>query len=193
MIKVSVFCASGNHCDMIYLKSAYKLGQLLAKENAEIFYGGGKIGLMGELANGALSNNGSVTGVIPKMFYERGLGNDDIQKMIITEDMDERKKILITAPDFILVLPGGIGTLEELIQALSMKFLKMIDTPIIIINFNNYFAPQLEMLHRFYQEKFMNEDFVSLFSVVTSPEEAILLMRAQNPYLTSPKNRSDFA
>lgn len=186
MIKsVTVFCASSDKCNPEYLNEASLLGELLAKNNIQLVYGGGKAGLMGKLSEAALINNGTVTGIIPDHLYNLELGNENVTKLIITKDIHERENLLLTISDCIMVLPGGIGTLEEFQQALAWKVLNLIDKPVILINFDNYFDHLLKMLQKTTDDGFMSDKLLELFDIVENSVDALKLIKqfnSKNPY-----------
>ena len=130
--RVCVFCASSSDVDPFYLDEAERLGKELAESGREIIYGGGNIGLMGRLADGSLKNGGYVIGVIPTFLDSLELGHTGCQELIQVEDMHTREKRMITDSDCIVTLPGGCGTFEELLQAVTWKRLGLIISPIII-------------------------------------------------------------
>ena len=174
MINVSVFCASSQEVDSSYLMEAFKVGRLLVENHYGIIYGGGSVGLMGAVADGALSFNGSqITGVIPDFMHEMKLGHETISELIVVDGMHSREAMMLLKADFITVLPGGVGTFSELFQALAWKQLGLINAQIIIVNVNNYFDRLIKMIHQSIDQKFMKEDFRNFFYVVNNAEEAI--------------------
>jgi len=171
--KVCVFCAASNNVDNIYNEEAFLLGQLLAESEKEIMFGGGSIGLMGQLADGAISKNGKVTGVIPEFLDNLELGHKSIDKMHVVDSMHTRKNKLLTESDCVIALPGGCGTFEELLEAITWKRLGLIISPVIIVNINNYFDPLIEMLEKSIREKFMREEYHKTWIVVKNAKEAM--------------------
>ena len=171
--KVCVFCAASNECREEFLKDAFYLGKRLAELNIKIIYGGGKVGLMGNLAYGAHSAGGDVMGVIPKLFKDLQLEHPDVKEMLVVDDLHKRESIMIKEADGIIVLPGGCGTIEELLQAITWKLLGLIIKPIVIVNLDNYFSPLLEMLNRTVEEKFLDAESLKLWTVVSNIDECI--------------------
>ena len=178
-IKVCVFCAASNECKKYFLEAAYKLGKRLAEYNIKIIYGGGKVGLMGNLADGALSAGGKIMGVIPTLFKDLQLEHPNATEMIVVADLHKRESIMINEADAIVVLPGGCGTIEELLQAITWKLLGLIIKPIIIVNLGNYFSPLLEMLNRTVEEKFLDAESLKLWTVVTNIDECVEDIRSK--------------
>ena len=136
--KVCVFCGSKSGNDENYIKIAFKIGKELSKKKYSIIYGGGKIGLMGALAEGVTSNKGNLFSIIPKYFQNKDVISKNSNKIIFTKDFYERKKIMINSADIFLVLPGGFGTLDELFEVLSLNQLNIIKKKVVLLNTNNF-------------------------------------------------------
>lgn len=174
---VTCFCASSNRVDQYYLDSAYELGAILARNNKTVVYGGGKVGLMGRLAQGVLDNGGKIIGVIPKFMQKYELGHNGITKLIEVQTMHEREELMIMKADCIVALPGGCGTIEELLQAITWKRLKIIPTPIVIANIKNYYSPLIQQLNKAVDENFMREEHRRLWDVANSVGEIFDIIR----------------
>ena len=173
MIKrVCVYCASSSKAANIYKKEAFRLGEILSNEGIACNYGGGSIGLMGELAQSMIKNGGEITGIIPKFMVEKGWGNPNV-KQIEVETMHERKQRMIRDVDAAIALPGGCGTLEELMEIITWKQLSIFNQPIIILNIDNYFSPLLEMLQKAVNENFMREEHLKMWNCINSVEEVL--------------------
>jgi conserved hypothetical protein, DprA/Smf-related, family 2 len=175
---VTCFCASSNRVDKYYLDSAYELGEILARNHKTVFYGGGKVGLMGRLAQGVLDNKGQIIGVIPKFMQKYELGHNGITRLIEVETMHQREEIMISRADCIVALPGGCGTFEELLQAITWKRLKIISAPIIIVNLKKYYNPLIQQLNKAVDENFMRTEHRQLWEVAESIPEVYDLIRA---------------
>jgi len=181
MIKrVCVFCASSERVHTSFLDEAYKLGKLLSINGIELIYGGGKRGLMGRLSDGALSVNGKVIGVIPNFMSTLELGRTDLNELREVQSMHDREAIMINQSDAIIALPGGIGTFEELTQAIAWKYLGIIIKPIIIVNFNGYFEHILKAFTQAIDLGFMTPEHASLWSIVGSAEESVEKLKSIN-------------
>lgn len=174
---VTVFCGSSSKVESVYLETAVELGELLALNGKTIVYGGGKVGLMGKLAEGVLSKGGKIIGVIPKFMKKIELGHNGITRLIEVETMHEREETMLKKGDCIVALPGGCGTMEELLQAIAWKKLKLIFAPIIILNINNYYSPLIEQLNRAVEQNFMRKEHRELWNVATSPQQTYDLVR----------------
>jgi uncharacterized protein (TIGR00730 family) len=171
--RVSVFCASSNKIAKIYFDAARKLGLVLAEHGIAANYGGGAMGLMGMLANTMMEAGGSIRGIIPQFMVEQGWNHPFVKDMLIVTDMHERKKKLTENIDAFIALPGGIGTLEELLEIMTHKQLGQVLLPIIIINANHFFDPFLEMLVKMVEENFMREVHQDIWQVVEDPEDVL--------------------
>jgi len=172
-IKATVFCGASRTCKEEYLEQASKLGELLAQKGIEIIYGGGNIGLMGHLADAAMSKGGRVVGIIPKFLKDMELGHKGITELREVESLHEREEIMMTEPDIIIALPGGIGTFSELFQAITWKRLWQIKSKIIIVNIDGYFQPLIDMLNKAIKENFLKEEFSNLWTVVDKVEDVL--------------------
>lgn len=180
MIKrVCVYCASSSQVDEKYKQAAYRLGEILSEKGIGCNYGGGAIGLMGELAQSMVKNHGDITGVIPHFMVERGWDNP-LVKEIETPDMHARKERMVQDVDAAIALPGGCGTLEELMEIITWKQLGLFLKPIIILNVDHFFDPLIAMLDQCVAENFMSEQLKKTWTVVTTAEEVIPAI--QNAY-----------
>ena len=177
---VCVFCASSKSVNDLFLDAAYKLGSTLAEMKVSIIYGGGKVGLMGKLSDGALSSGGKVVGFIPEFMQAKEWGRDDIDELNVVETIHQRESYLIQSADAIIALPGGIGTMEELLQALAWKFLGIINKPVYIVNLNNYYDDLLRMLDKSISERFMGEAFSTSWKVFDTVDAVIDEIKSVN-------------
>lgn len=171
--RVSVFCASSNKVDKIYFDAARKLGLALAEHGIAANYGGGGVGLMGKLADTMMEAGGSIRGIIPQFMVDQGWNHPLVKDMFIVKDMHERKKRLTENIDAFIALPGGVGTLEELLEMMTHKQLGQVLVPIIIINTNQFFDPFLEMLRKMVEEQFMREIHQNIWQVIEDPEDVV--------------------
>lgn len=176
--KITVYCASSDKVDEQFLMAAEKLGNSLASEGYHIIYGGGKIGLMGRLANGALSKNGKITGVIPEFMMGLELAHEGLSDLRIVKDIHSRQATMLYESDLIITLPGGSGSMLEFFEAISWKRLGLISSPIILVNLFDYYAPMIQMLERSIEEKFMEHDYCKLWNVTSSIEETVEFVKS---------------
>jgi hypothetical protein len=172
-MKVCVFASSSSRINEVYNIAASRLGELLAASDVEVVYGGGGIGLMGKLADAVMVNGGKVTGVIPSFMQDEGWGHRGIEDMIVTHDMGERKKKMFGLSAGVIALPGGVGTLEELTEAITLKQLSLFDGPIIILNTLGFYDHLIEFLDNMVDNHFLRSEHKGIWQVVNTPEEAI--------------------
>ena len=173
---VCVFCASSADIDVRYLDAARELGQLLAENGWRCVNGGGAVGLMGAVTDGTLDADGEVTGVIPKFMVDNGWCYDRLEDVVITADMHQRKQMMSEMADAVIALPGGVGTLEELLETLTWRQLGLVKVPVIILNILGYYDGLLAMLHHAIDEGFMKTNHARLWQVADTPAEAIALL-----------------
>ena len=173
MKRACVFCASSSKIDQIYLDAAIELGNILAKNNWAMNYGGGAVGLMGAISNTMLANQGKVTGIIPRFMVEIEWEHKGVRDMIHVNTMAERKELLVKDVDAVITLPGSTGTMEELFEVLSNKKLGLFTKPVILLNTNGFFDPLIEMLNKMIDENFMRNEHGQLWNTVNSPGEVL--------------------
>jgi uncharacterized protein (TIGR00730 family) len=176
---VCVYCASSRISHPDYRDAAYRLGTVLATKGFSIVYGGGAVGSMGALADGALSQGGRVIGILPRFMGELEWGHPSLSELQIVEDMRTRKHLMLTRSQAAVALPGGSGTLEELLEAITLKRLGLYLNPIVLVNTRGFFDPLLVQLTNAVAERFMDERHLRMWEVVSSPDEVPdALMRA---------------
>lgn len=173
---VCVYCASSTQIDPIYFDSASKLGHLLAERNINLINGAGKTGLMGASSDAALKAGGTVTGVIPKFMVENGWHHHQLTQLVITETMHERKQLMAKMSDGVIALPGGCGTMEELMEIITWKQLGLFLKPIIILNIDGFYDPLLCMFQKAIDTHFMRPEHGAIWQVAQTPEEAIEML-----------------
>ena len=174
---VCVYSASSTKIASVYFEAAEKLGSLLAKQHIRLINGAGSIGLMRSVADAVLENGGEVTGVIPHFMVEQNWHHSGLTDLIEVTTMHERKQKMANLSDGIIALPGGCGTLEELLEIITWKQLGLYLNPIIILNVNGFFDPLLEMLERAIEENFMRRQHGDIWKVARTPEEAVELLQ----------------
>lgn len=173
---VCVYCASSTKIDSIYFENASRLGNLLGEQGIRLINGAGRMGLMAATADGVLKSGGEVTGVIPRFMVEQGWQHEGLTHLVKTETMHERKQLMAEMSDGVIALPGGCGTMEELLEIITWKQLGLYFKPIVILNINGFFTPLLEMLQRAIDENFMREEHGSIWQVAQNAEEAVELL-----------------
>ncbi len=173
---VCVYSASSTKIDPVYFQAAEELGRLLAEHHIRLINGAGSIGLMCSVADAVLKNGGEVTGVIPHFMVEQNWHHTGLTELIEVESMHERKQKMANLSDGIIALPGGCGTLEELLEIITWKQLGLYLNPVIILNVNRFFDPLLEMLEKAIEENFMRQQHGDIWKVARTPEEAVKLL-----------------
>ncbi len=168
---VCVYCASSRTAHPEYRQAAFRLGEALAGHGVTVIYGGGAKGSMGALADGALSKGGRVIGILPRFMADLEWGHPGLSELRLVEDMRTRKHQMLTSAQAAVALPGGCGTLEELLEAITLKRLGLFLGPIVLVNTRGYFAPLLETLSRAVEEQFMDSRHALMWQVVARPED----------------------
>jgi uncharacterized protein (TIGR00730 family) len=170
---ICVYCASSTKVNQRYYDAAVELGELIAQKGMRLINGAGTMGLMRACADAVLNSGGEAVGVIPQFMVDRNWHYEDMTELIITKDIHERKRKLAKMADALIALPGGCGTFEELLEAITWKQLGIINKPIVILNTDGYYTPLIEMLEKAVREHFMREEHLRLWTVASTPEEAI--------------------
>jgi uncharacterized protein (TIGR00730 family) len=176
-MRICVYCASSDECDRIYHDAANALGRTLADAGCTIVYGGGAVGLMGALANGALAAGGEVIGIIPRFMTEVEWQHPGLANLEIVEDMRERKHRLLTGSDAVVALPGGCGTLEELFEAMTLKRLGLYLNPIVLLDTNGFYAPLQQFMEQVIEQRFMNPEHRHTWQMVGRVDEVLPAIR----------------
>jgi uncharacterized protein (TIGR00730 family) len=180
--KVCVYCAASRQLHPDYFQAARSVGRILAENRLTIFYGGGAVGSMGQLADGALEAGGKVVGVIPRFMYELEWGHKKLTEMRIAKDLHERKRLMLEGADAVIALPGGCGTLDELFEAISWKRLGLFFSPIILVNTHGFFDDCVRLLERCIQERFMDIRHRSMWTLVGKPEDVLKGIESATPW-----------
>ena len=175
--KVCIYCASSRKADGVYFDAADRLGRILAKNGITIVYGGGSVGSMGKVADAALSDGGKVIGIIPRFMQELEWDHKGLSELIIVNDLHERKSQMIAGVDAVIALPGGSGTLEELLEAITWKRLGLFVNPIIIVNVHGFFSPLIKQFDNIIKEKFMKGRHSAMWTVVDTPEDVLAAIK----------------
>jgi uncharacterized protein (TIGR00730 family) len=168
-----VYCGSGSGTDPAFAEAARRLGKILADHRIGLVYGGGSVGLMGTLAASVLDHGGTVTGVIPEFLTDREQMMGRLQEIIITSDMHERKRIMFERADAFAALPGGIGTLEELVEQLTWAQLGRHCKPIVMLNIKQFWDPLLALLDHMRSLAFIRSEHAVNFVVVDRVEQML--------------------
>ena len=184
---VCVFCGSNVGADPRYRETATALGKLLAQRKIGIVYGGGRVGLMGVVADSALEAGGQVVGVIPEAIAEREVAHHGLTDLIVVGSMHARKAMMAERADAFVALPGGLGTFEELLEVLTWSQLGIHQKPVGLLNVAGYYDPLLSLIDRAISDRFMPADHRGLLIDAAEPEA--LLNAVESRELTWPQNK----
>jgi uncharacterized protein (TIGR00730 family) len=176
-----IFCGSSPGRDPIYLETAVATGQTLAKAGITVVYGGGKVGLMGAVADAALAAGGRVVGVIPRALVEREIGHTGLSQLHVVETMHERKTMMEQLSDGFIALPGGAGTLEELFEEWTWAQLGIHQKPCGLLNVKDYFAPLIAMVERTVAEGFTIAAYAEMLIIETKVEAMLSRFATYQP------------
>lgn len=177
---VCVYCGSRLGNKDLYQKHTEDLGRFIAEAGFSLVYGAGSIGLMGVVARAARDNGADVVGVIPEHLDDIEITQSGLSELHITDNMHERKKMMFERSDAFVVLPGGLGTLDETLEMMTWAQLSLHNKPIILVNANGYWSPLVELVQHVVTDGFASEENADLLTVVTSPAEAIAFLEAIN-------------
>ena len=172
-MRICVYCASSSKVDKAYFDATEKLGLDMASRGITLVYGGGSNGLMGCIADTVLNNKGQAIGILPRFMDKVEWGHKGLTQLTLVKDMHERKKLLIKDIDGVVALPGGCGTLEELMEVITLKRLGKFTKPIIILNTNGFYDHLKLLLEKMIDERFMRSEHNEIWQFVNQPEEVI--------------------
>ena len=170
---ICVYCGSNPGRDPAYTQAAQELGQRMAEAGIGLVYGGGGLGLMGEIARAVLAGGGRVTGIIPAFLSEREQMLRDVTELVVVADMHERKRLMFERSDAFVAMPGGIGTLEELVEQLTWAQLGRHSKPIVLLNVGGFWAPFTTLLDHMRREAFIRDSMDVRFRVADAPEAVL--------------------
>ncbi|WP_153102160.1 TIGR00730 family Rossman fold protein [Paraburkholderia hayleyella] len=188
MKSVCVYCGSATGARPLYADAARGLGQALAQAGIGLVFGGGKVGLMGVLADAALAHGGHATGVIPELLVSREVAHTGLSELLIVPDMHQRKKKMADLSDAFVAMPGGVGTLEELFEAFTWAKLGYHHKPVALLNLDGFYDPLLALLQHTVREGFMQQAWLD--TLVIEHEPLALLDRLQRYQPPAPDQRS---
>lgn len=175
---ICVYCASSSKVSACYTDTAYTLGTLLGREGITLITGAGCQGLMRSVEDGTLESGGKAIGVIPQFMVEQNWHHTGLSELIITDSMHERKEKMASLADAVIALPGGCGTMEELLEIITWKQLGLYLGPIIILNVNGYYDQLIAQLEHAIDECFMGKIHGNIWNVATTAEEAVQIAKS---------------
>lgn len=178
LASVCVYCGSRPGADPLFVKEAEALGREIAAAGVRLVFGGASIGIMGTVARSVLGAGGKVTGVIPHFLKEIEVPLEGVSERVLTKTMHERKQIMFDRSDAFVIMPGGIGTLEETFEMLTWRQLKRHDKPIVVVNINGYWTPFVALIEHCIKEGFAGAEIADLLTVVPSAKDVIPAIKA---------------
>ena len=168
---LTIYCSASQIIDKKFLKIAKETAEIISNYKIRVVYGGGNVGLMGEIANTLVKLDKDIVGIIPKFLINKEKLNLKLKNLIVVNNMTKRKELLFKLGDAFLILPGGTGTLEEVTEVLSWKILKLHTKPIIFLNFENYWSPLIKQFEKMIKNKFGNKNLQNQYQVIKRPKE----------------------
>ena len=177
-LTVCVYCSSSASIDPTHLVAAEELGRLLARAGHHLVWGGASLGLMGEVARAVRAAGGRTVGVIPEALVAREIADHDADELIVTADMAGRKAEMSARADAFVALPGGFGTLEELLEQLTLRLLGYHDKPIVLVDVDGFWQPLLALFEHLYERRFAPPECRDAYAVATTPSEVLALLEA---------------
>jgi uncharacterized protein (TIGR00730 family) len=171
--RLCVFCGSAMPENERYREAAIQLGAALGRAGVDLVYGGGRVGLMGLIADSALTAGARVVGIIPLGLHDREVAHEGLSELIIVSDMHERKRRMFERSDAVAILPGGLGTLDEAFEAITLRQLGLLATPIMLVNIDGFWDPLLALIERIITAGFARPGARDLYRVVTRIEDVV--------------------
>lgn len=170
---VCVYCGSSSKVDDAFKQAAVDLGKYIAEQKWGVVYGGGRVGLMGLVADSALEKGGKVIGIIPEHIQGREVEHTDLTELHVVDTMHVRKQMMVDRSEAFVILPGGIGTLDEFFELITWKQLGLHDKPIVIVNVNGYWTKLIEAVENIANEGFMRQEDLKMYHVVDKVEDVV--------------------
>ena len=178
---ICVYCGSSGRVDDRFKESARLLGQGIGQRGLQLVYGGGRVGLMGIVADATLEAGGRAVGIIPEHLQTAEVEHPGLTEVHVVDSMHTRKRMMVERSDAFLVLPGGLGTLDETFEILTWRQLRLHDKPVILLNIDNYWGPLLKAIDHMIDERFVQERHRDLFQVVDRIEDAFTALALSPP------------
>ena len=184
-MNITIYCASSGRSPECFVRAAAALGRLIAEGGHTLVNGAGRTGLMAAATNACLEAGGEAVGVIPQFMIDQGWQHTGMTRLVVTESMHVRKERMAELSDACIALPGGVGTLEELLEIITWKQLGLYMKPIVVLNTQDYFSPLRRQLEQAVEQQFMSSLHATLWQVAATPEEALRLA-VETPPLQEP-------
>ena len=185
MATLGVFCGSSSRVALAHREAAAGLGRAIAERGHRIVYGAGNIGLMGLLADAALAAGGEVVGVIPRFLVDLEVAHRGLTELRVVETMHERKRAMADLADGFVVLPGGFGTLEEAIEVVTWRQLRLHEKPVVLLDVGGFWGPLVALVDHMIAEGFAHAEHARLITVVSSIDEALTAATTLAPAVAS--------
>ena len=181
---VCVYCGASSRVADVHKAAAHALGAGLAERGIRLVYGGGRVGLMGIVADAAIAARGEVVGIIPEHLQSMEVGHTGLAELVVVDSMHTRKRMMVERSDAFVVLPGGMGTLDEMFEVLTWKQLHLHDKPVVIVDVDGYWTPLVGLIEHMIEAGFCRTEHCRLFSVVTRVEDVFAALdRAPEPVM----------
>lgn len=181
-----VYCGSRDGATPGYARIAREIGKIMAQRNIKLIYGGGSVGMMGHMARTVIAEGGHVVGIIPGHLDSREVTYEQCSELHVVNSMHERKKMMFDLADGFLVLPGGVGTLEEMVEVGTWRQLRLHEKPIVVLNVSGFWRPLIQMFNQMVQQKFAGNELQDIFKIVNTVEEVMdAFDNADDPWLES--------
>ena len=181
MEAICIYCGSSPGLNPEFREAAINLGRQLARDGITLVYGGGNVGLMGAVADGAICDGGKVIGVIPQSLADKELAHPGLAELHVVKSMHERKKLMADLSDAFVALPGGIGTLEEILEVLTWLQLGFHQKPCAFLNLEGFFDSLLQFLQSSVDQRFLRQDFLDAILVETTPDSLLKKLHVHKP------------
>lgn len=176
-----VYCGSSNRVAPDFLEAAFALGRLIGQAGLELIYGGGRVGLMGRVADGALAEGGRVTGIIPGHLHKSEIAHGALTELLVVDSMHERKQRMVELSDAFVILPGGYGTLDEMFEILTWRQLGLHDKPIVLVDLDGYWQPLERLVDQFQTQGFISAQNRALYQRVETIDQVLPALAAARP------------
>lgn len=184
-----VYCGSSSKVDQRYRDAAVRFGTILAEHDIALVYGGGRVGLMGLLADACLQAGGKVVGVIPEFLRRAEVGNGAVTELLVVESMHERKQLMFDRADGFVILPGGFGTLDEMFEVLTWKQLRLHDKPIVVADIAGYWRPLAALIDHVIRENFARPEMRDMLAVVREVDDILPALERTAPPVVEPETK----
>jgi uncharacterized protein (TIGR00730 family) len=186
---ICIYCGSSSHVDEVYKQTARNVAAAIAQSGMNLIYGGGHVGLMGLVADSALSAGGKVIGIIPEHIRAHEVQHTGLTEMIVVDSMHKRKDLMAEKADAFVVLPGGLGTLDETFEILTWKQLGLHTKPVVFYNVNGYWDPMIKLIQHIVDQHFAIPGHLNLYKVVSSIDEMFTVLAGPPEQSIDPEDK----